>query len=145
MKAAARDLATLGGLLVCLTGCFSDRPTEPTGPTVSFAADVQPVLSGSCAFSGCHGPTRANPGAKPMVLAEGQAYDNIVGVSAAEAPAMQRIQPGQPDASYLIHKLQGTHLTVGGSGSQMPLGGAPLSKATIDRLRAWVAAGALRN
>ena len=145
MKRALRGLVLLGGALVALTGCFSDRPTEPTAPVISFATDIQPIFSGSCAFSNCHGATRANPGAKPMVLAEGLAYDNIVGVAAAELPTMPRIQPGQPDASYLVHKLQGTHLTVGGTGSRMPLGGAPVAQATIDRLRAWVAAGALRN
>ena len=145
MTRAAIRLTLLGSMLVSLSACFSDRPTEPTGPTVSFAADIQPIFSGSCAFSGCHGTTNANPGAKPMVLAAGQAYDNIVGVSSVEVPTMQRIRAGQPDASYMIHKLQGTHATVGGTGGRMPLGSAPLAQATIDRFRAWVAAGAPRN
>ena len=126
-------------------GCFSDRPTGPSGGgVVSFANDVQPILSGSCAFSNCHG-TNANPSAKPMVLTSGQAYSNIVGVSSAELPSMQRIQAGQPNSSYLIHKIQGTHLTVGGSGSRMPLGVAPLSQARIDLIRSWVANGAPQN
>lgn len=145
MRGVGQHLAVLGGVLLCLTGCFSDRPTEPSGPTVSFAADIQPIFSGSCAFSGCHGTTNANPGAKPMVLAAGQAYDHIVGVTAAELSTMQRIHPGQPDQSYLVHKLQGTHLTVGGAGGRMPLGSAPLAQAQIDRIRAWVTAGAPRN
>jgi hypothetical protein len=138
-------------LLVCAaasvgSGCFSERPTEPEpGATVSFAADVQPILSGSCAFSGCHGTANANPAGRPMVLAAGQAYDNMVGVAAVELPSMQRIRAGQPDASYVIHKLQGTHRTVGGSGERMPLGSAPLSQAQIDLIRSWVANGAPRN
>lgn len=126
-----------------LGGCFSDRPTEPEGPP-SFSEDIQPVFSGSCAFSGCHGDN-ANPAQKPMALLAGQAYDNIVGVSSAELPGMDRIEPGEPDESYLIHKIQGTQGTVGGSGDRMPLGSAPLAPSTIELIRQWVEDGAPRN
>jgi hypothetical protein len=143
-RAAAR-LLVCAAAAAALAGCFSERLTEPSGGTVSFASDVQPILTGSCAFSGCHGTVNANPGGKPMVLAAGQAYDNMVGVAALELPAMQRIRAGQPDASYVIHKLQNTHKTVGGSGDRMPLGSAPLSQAQIDLIRTWVANGAPRN
>jgi hypothetical protein len=137
----------LGVMALSLGGCFSDHPSEPTNPgtTVSFSADIQPILNGGCAFSGCHGTTNANPSNKPMVLTSAQAYDNIVGVASAQLPSMQRIRAGQPDQSYLIHKLQGTHITAGGSGGRMPLGSTPLSQATIDRIRAWVTNGAPRN
>ena len=128
-----------------LTGCFSERPTGPSGPTVSFANDVQPVLTNNCATSGCHGTPIANPGSKPMVLVAGQAYDNIVGVTSAQLPTMQRIRAGKPDSSYVIHKLMGTHRTVGGTGQQMPLGRPTLALATIEMIRTWVAAGAPRN
>lgn len=132
--------------LALASACFSEhQATGPSSGPVSFAADVEPVLNSSCAFSGCHSSSNANPGDKPMVLATGQSYANIVGVASAELPSMQRIRAGQPDQSYLIHKLQGTHRTVGGSGDRMPLTGGPLSAATIDRIRRWVAAGALRN
>ena len=146
MSRAARCLVA-GGLALLLGGCFSDRPTAPSGPggAVSFAADVQPILSGSCAFSGCHGTSNAQPGGKPMVLTASQSYDNVVGVASDELPTMQRIRAGQPDNSYLIHKLQGTHRTAGGSGERMPLGSAALPQATIDRIRTWVANGASRN
>jgi hypothetical protein len=137
--------AVLAFTLALLTGgCFSEHTTGPSGGAVSFAADVQPILSGSCAFSNCHGTTSPNPPAKPMVLATGSAYDNIAGVSAAQLSTMQRIRAGEPDNSYLIHKLQGTHRSVGGSGSQMPLGGT-LAQAQIDLIRRWVTEGARRN
>lgn len=136
----------LAALAATLGGCFSERTsTGPVGGAVSFANDVQPILSGSCAFSNCHGTTNANPGGRPMVLTTGQAYNNVVDVQAVELSAMARIKPGQPDQSYLIHKLQGTHRTVGGSGERMPLSGAPLPQAQIDLIRTWVANGAPRN
>jgi hypothetical protein len=125
-------------------GCFSDRPSEPSGDDATFA-EVEPVLVANCATSGCHGTLNPNPAPRPMVLAAGQAYDNIVNVASVQVPGMQRIRPGQPQNSYLIHKLDGSHTTVGGSGSRMPLGRAPLSEANIDLIRRWVAAGAGRN
>ena len=133
------------GFLVALAlgGCFSERTTEPGGGTVTFAGDIQPLLSG-CAVSGCHGTSNANPPSRPMVLTAAQAYDNIVGVASTQLPSMQRVRAEQPDASYLIHKLQGTHRSVGGSGDRMPLGGSPLSQTQIDRIRTWVTNGAPR-
>ncbi len=100
MSRALRSLRAPVALAVALAlgGCFSDRPTEPEGTApVSFAADVEPILAGSCAFSGCHGTTNPNPGNKPLVLAMGQAYANIVGVASAELPSMNRITVGDPD------------------------------------------------
>ncbi len=58
---------------------------------------------------------------------------------------MNRVTPNQPDNSYLVHKVQGTHLAAGGSGSQMPEGQPPLSQSDIDLIRAWIQAGALPN
>lgn len=139
-----RTLFLVLALSPFLGGCFSDDPTDPSDGPPSFAEDIQPIFSGSCAFSGCHG-SNANPPQKPMELTAGQAYDNIVGVSSAELPSMLRIAPGEPDQSYLIHKIQGTQNSVGGSGDRMPLGMAPLAQSTIDLIRRWVEEGASRN
>ncbi|MHC4235926.1 MAG: hypothetical protein ACYSUQ_12485 [Planctomycetota bacterium] len=109
---------------------------------VSFVNEVQPIFSNSCAFSGCHGG--ASP-AMGMNLTAGQAYANIVDVASVQLPSMDRIEPGMPDLSYLIHKIQGTQASVGGSGLQMPRGGTPLPQATIDLMRLWVTQGARDN
>jgi hypothetical protein len=50
-----------------------------------------------------------------------------------------RVAPGNPGASYLIQKLEGTTTF----GSQMPFGEAPLSHATIDVIRLWILQGAI--
>ena len=139
----ARGVVALAGALL-LGACFSEHTAGP-GENVSFAQDVQPIFSGSCAFSGCHGPVNPNPAGKPMVLAAGQAYDAIVGVASAQLPTMDRITPGQPGQSYLIHKLEGTHASVGGSGGRMPAGAAPLAPPVIAVIRRWVMEGAARN
>ena len=131
-------------LSVLLCGCFSDRPTTPTEGPVSFVDDIQPILASGCALSGCHG-SNANPAEKPLVLSAGQAYDNIVSIASGENPAMLRVSPSQPDNSYLVHKIQGTQLSVGGSGDRMPLGQPPLSQSTTDLIRRWISEAALRN
>ena len=79
-----------------------------------------------------------------MSLVAGQAFSNAVNVAARQA-SMNRVTPNQPDSSYLVHKVQGTHLAVGGSGSRMPLNRSPLSQSDIDLIRAWIQAGAQPN
>jgi hypothetical protein len=116
-----------------------------TSMPVSFAGDIQPVFTANCALSGCHGDTNTQPVGKPMLLVSGQAYDNIVDVAAFELASMDRIEPGQPDNSYLVHKIQGTQLDVGGSGDQMPLGQTPLPQEVIDLIRRWITEGAEEN
>lgn len=80
-----------------------------------------------------------------MNLSAGQAFGSVVNVAARELPGMNRVTPSQPDSSYLVHKVQGTHLAVGGSGSRMPLNRSPLSQSDIDLIRAWIQAGAQPN
>lgn len=38
------------------------------------------------------------------------------------------VVPGKPSDSYLIHKLEGTHLKVGGMGASMPFSAGVLLK-----------------
>jgi hypothetical protein len=80
-----------------------------------------------------------------MNLGSGQTFASVVNVASLELPSMNRVTPNQPDNSYLVHKVQGTHLGVGGNGSRMPLGRSPLSQGEIDLIRAWIAAGARPN
>lgn len=80
-----------------------------------------------------------------MDLSDGQAIDNIVGVPSDEASDLNRIEPGDPEKSYLLHKVLGTQRTVGGSGSRMPLGGRALSDDQINKIRQWIEQGAQDN
>jgi hypothetical protein len=80
-----------------------------------------------------------------MDLSTGHAYGQVVNVASLELGSMMRIHPGQPDSSYLVHKIQGTHLSVGGMRERMPLGKPPLSDQDIATVRAWVSAGAPNN
>lgn len=62
----------------------------------------------------------------------------LVNAPSVEVPSLMRVQPGNPDASYLIQKLEGT-AAVGG---RMPLNAPPLPQATIDVIRQWITDGA---
>jgi hypothetical protein len=80
-----------------------------------------------------------------MNLAAGQAIANTVNVASREARGVDRIEPGDPQKSYLLHKLLGTQRSVGGSGSRMPLSGGPLADAQIAKIRQWIEQGAKNN
>jgi hypothetical protein len=66
---------------------------DPRG--VSFTADVQPIFDRKCVA--CH------PVSYPYLdLREGRSYDDLVRVTAATAPAFERVLPGRPELSYLL-------------------------------------------
>lgn len=105
---------------------------------VSLAAHVQPILTLRC--TECHAGGGAPEG---MRLTDGDTHAATVGVPAAQLSSLSRVEPGEPDDSYLIHKIQGTHVPAGGSGHQMPP--SRLRDQTIDLIRRWTAEGALDN
>jgi len=111
--------------------------------SATLSGDVQPIFNTvGCTNSDCHSGAQPQAGQN---LTSGNAYANIVAVPSAELPSMDRVEPGDPELSYLIHKIQGTHLAVGGSGAQMPLGLGMLPQSTIDIIRAWIRTGAPNN
>jgi len=119
------------------------RVVNVSASPISFATDVQTIFNTSSPTCiSCH------PSAAGMNLTAGSSYNSIVNQSASEVPAMQRVRPFMPDSSYLVHKIQGTQTTVGGSGARMPLGcsgNGCLSDATINIIRNWILQGALNN
>ncbi len=140
-------LSVVAGLVV-LTGvaCAGDgtglEEFMPGGDQVTLSDDVQPIFTTNCALSGCHTGTNPQQG---MNLSAGQTFANVVNVQSMELSTMNRVTPGQPGSSYLVHKVQGTHLDLDppGSGDRMPLNRSPLTQMDIDLIRAWIEAGAL--
>jgi hypothetical protein len=65
-------------------------------------------------------------------------FMSLVGVSSLQNGAVERVNSGNPDDSYLIRKLEGS----ASMGGQMPLGGPALEQATIDVIRQWISDGA---
>jgi mono/diheme cytochrome c family protein len=106
---------------------------------VSFSREIAPVFRTQCAT--CH-MTGEEPGG--MKLYPSAAYASIVNVPSQQSP-IARVTPGKPQESYLLHKLEETHLEVGGSGVRMPFAQPPLSEDTRQRIRLWIEQGALNN
>ncbi len=137
----------IGVFLLASVACAGDGTgldEDDGGDEVTLSQDVQPIFTGNCASTGCHAGSDPKEG---MSLGEGLAFSNVVNVAARQLLSMNRVTPNQPDNSYLVHKVQGTHLDVdvGGSGSRMPLDRSPLSQSDIDLIRAWIQAGAQLN
>lgn len=130
--------------LAAMTACGGKvrSPTEPApgGPVaqaLTFTQVQAVIFTPRCAKSGCHASSSAQGG---LVLDAGQAYGNIVGRPAQEAPQLDYVRPGSPDASYLLKKVRGDADI---SGSRMPQDGPPfLTSQQIAGLAAWIQAGA---
>jgi len=108
--------------------------TNPLRPT--FTSIQANVLTPMCV--GCHAGAAAPAGLR---LDEGSSYALLVGIASAEVGSLQRVAPGNPGASYLIQKLEGSAAV----GARMPLGGPYLDPATIAVIRQWIADGAARD
>lgn len=128
-------------VLSAVCGNMSSK-AEPRLEQVSLARDIQPILDGHCVQ--CHMTGAAQAG---LILEDGASYEMLVGVPSSQA-RLSRVQPGQPEASYLFLKLMGTHAGAGGEGSGMPLVEGvykPLDAKSIALIRSWIQSGAKRD
>lgn len=112
-----------------------NNPPPPTFDPV-FSEIQSNVFAPNCAVSGCHQGAGAPQGLR---LEEANSYGMLVDTPSSQQPTIDRVEPGDPDNSYLIQKLEGTAAT----GQQMPLNAAALSQTTIDTIRQWITDGAL--
>ena len=115
---------------------------SPPPQAVSFASQLQPILTASCTGAQCHD---AMIPASGLQLTAGTAYGALVNVSSKEAPctSYKLVAPGKPDQSYLVFKLQGTGTCF--SGGVMPKGMPALSPTQLQLFRDWIANGAPNN
>jgi hypothetical protein len=106
------------------------------GEVATFTAVQTQIFNPSCAFSGCHGGGSAAAG---LSLEQGDAYGEIVNVPSTQQSTTDRIEPNDPEGSYLYLKVIGDSSI---SGSRMPRGAGPLSQELVDLLRDWIERGA---
>ena len=111
----------------------------PPPPAAGFGPNFSEIQAGvftpDCATSGCHAGANAAAG---LNLEEANSYTMLVGIQSSQDAALQRVEAGDPDNSYLVQKLEGT----AASGQQMAPG-APLPQSEIDVIRQWIMDGAL--
>ena len=136
--------------LLNMVSCTKNATDTPTPTEVSsFDLIQQKILIPSCATSGCHLSDKdATYFQHGLVLAEGVAYQNLVGVdpknSNAKTDGLKRVKPFASLESLLYHKLNisASHHSGKQYGNPMPLGGAILPDGQIEFVRRWIEAGA---
>lgn len=87
----------------------------------------------------CHSGSNAPEG---LNLQAGASFGRLVGVSSNQRPQYLRVEPFNPDDSYLIRKIEGGP-DIGGA--RMPLNRTPLPDGQIRAIRRWIANGAANN
>jgi hypothetical protein len=107
--------------------------SPPPDGAVDFAFLQSAIFTPLCTT--CHAGGAAPLGLR---LEPGVSYAMLVTVASVEVPELARVSPGNPDASYLVHKIEGRAAV----GARMPLGGPPLPQTSIDNVRQWIGAGA---
>ena len=121
----------------------SGGETEDTAGPVAHAPDIMPIWASTCQGAGCHSAGQSVPDL------ETDPYAAIVGVMPLSA-AVPYVTPGDPQTSYLWHKIAATHTLeanlggcgCGGAGNPMPSGGATISDQDKDTIFAWIEQGA---
>lgn len=108
-----------------------EESDSDSGEPVSFATDVQPILTARCTEGPCHD---ADAPANVLDLTD-SAYDRIVDATAAAGLTLAI--PGNADGSYLYNKLTG-EIPPSGSGLPMPSSGGPLSADQMTTIRNWI-------
>ena len=138
-KVAARRIGVIAlaglSLLDCAgNGSLIDDVMGPVGPQPTLAWIQANVFTPKC--TACHVPG----GIGPMPLhTEEVSFNNLVNVPSVEVNTLLRVEPFNPDDSYLVWKIEGNPGIVG---SQMPLGGPPLEPEEIALIREWIDMGA---
>ncbi len=147
IRLAIRDvkkaLVAAGGVLLAfcaanLAAEFHAAEATESGTQVSFKRQIQPIFDANCVI--CHQNASAQEG---LVLEDGKAYAYIVGKPSHEAN-MLLVSPRSAESSYLLRKIDGTHIAAHGRGERMPLG-EQLDPNDIITVRNWIEAGAENN
>ncbi len=137
---------------VVAAGCDENLKTI-TGPTpdltTTFASIQQnifaaPDSSGRVACTGCHATINGRVPFPGLDLAGPNAHGQLVNAASNGKPGAVRVIPGDPENSYLIHKLDGRPGIVG---SRMPRGttGPFLTDGQMRVIKRWIELGAPNN
>jgi len=133
MKSTLYILALSLGMGLSFNACNTDDPDpEP----VSFANDIQPILTTNCAFGGCHD---AFEEAGQLNLTSSASYAELVNVASFLFTGETRVVPGDHSTSVLTQTLRGTRTPA------MPLFSPALTEEEIAKIEEWVNDGALDN
>ena len=133
------------------TAACDEALSDLTGPTPNLQptfSSIQKEIFDTTDSSGrlscvtCHTAVGRVPPAG-LDLTAGNSYSRLVSVASVERPSVLRVAPGDPDNSYIVHKLEGRSDIVG---LRMPRGTGPyLTDGQMLVIRRWIAEGAANN
>jgi hypothetical protein len=103
-----------------------------TGPS-GVESRVAELFANRCTGAGCHSGPVPQQG---LELTRERFYATSVGEPSVERPELLRVNPGQPEISYLMMKVKGDPGIIG---VQMPFTGDKLTDEEIDLIRQWIA------
>jgi len=145
-----RDVAAAALVVAAsLAGAACDEKlSDVAGPTPNLTPTYSSIqqeifnttdASGRLACITCHTDNGRTP-AGGLVLLEGRSYQALVGQPSRFKAGAIFVVPGDPDASYLIHKLEGAADI---AGSRMPRGTGPfVTSGQMQIIRRWIELGA---
>ncbi len=164
-------VATVPLLVACLAACGSSGDDGGTGATSAkscvahtnptfaqlatpislFENDVAPIFAQSCAFSSCHASKTAGNHGVYLNAKSAADFDLVKQALRAKSkalPTMPYVTPGDPDNSFILHKLDDDLCAFedkcvnGSCGGSMPDNNPTLPEASRDAIRRWIAQGA---
>jgi len=148
MRPTRLALAALGLAATLAAAACDEKLSDVAGPTPNlvptFSSIQQEIFnttdsSGRLACINCHTDVGRTP-AGGLVLLDGRSYQALVGQPSRFKAGAIFVVPGDPDASYLIHKLDGAADI---AGSRMPRGTGPfLTSGQMQIIRRWIELGA---
>lgn len=136
-------LVAFSALLITGCGGSSSGGGYGGGDDDDDSGDMEPTLASiqehvfTPICTECHTGSSAPEGLR---LEEGQSHGHLVEIASNQQPELFRVDPGNPDDSYIIRKLEGEPDI---SGDRMPQNGPPyLDQSDIDVIRQWISEGA---
>jgi len=147
VRVTAPTIMSLIVLALTCAGC-DESLQDVAGPTPNLTPTLSSIQreifsnsdsSGRAACTQCHNAGNRN-NAAGLSLVEGVSYGELVNIASRNKPGAIRVIPGDPDTSYLIHKLEGRGDIVG---QRMPRTGGPfLTAGQVSIIRRWIELGA---
>jgi hypothetical protein len=142
----AAGTANATDFAACVTGRIEDGGSSLFAAGVgealsSWKRDIQPGLAETCAGVACHTSGGVQGGLGNLDDCD-LGHTSITGASTCGTTSFGlRVTPGDPDASFVTHKLDGAP----DCGAPMPLTGNQLGLTRQTMIRAWITEGATND
>ncbi|UQA60353.1 hypothetical protein [Polyangium aurulentum] len=123
---------------------YEDCPSDPDAPDPNATgtwSSVRTLMGSRCATAGCHNEA-VKAGALDLSPNSLVFQQSVIGVPSVQQMGALRVVPGQPQASYLLCKVDPECDSRAPMTALMPITGNPLTEAEIKSISEWILNGA---